>query len=93
MTDNEKVANGICISDGGVDHCGKCVDVCEASHFRNQISEMVNPIPKPCSICGVPVDIHGTCCGWGNASTKINIHGIIIDERHPRFGQHYTSKN
>jgi hypothetical protein len=42
-----------------------------------------------CSQCGVPIDLHGTCCGWPNASVKLNENGIITDPRHPKFGYHW----
>lgn len=40
-----------------------------------------------CGLCQVPHDVHGTCCGWSNASTKVDEDFIIIDERHPDFGK------
>jgi len=40
-----------------------------------------------CSICWVPFDLHGTCCGWTNASVPINNVGIISDARHPFNGK------
>jgi hypothetical protein len=41
MTDNEeKIMNGICISNRGTDHCPYCVDCCEASQFRIAIKEL-----------------------------------------------------
>ena len=40
-----------------------------------------------CTICNVPKDLHGTCCGWENASTPCNASMIITDNRHPGFGQ------
>lgn len=38
-----------------------------------------------CITCSVPLDVHGTCCGWINAQIKINESGIIIDPRHPGY--------
>ena len=41
---------------------------------------------ETCSHCNVPTDVHGTCCGWQNASLIVNLSGFIIDKRHPKFG-------
>lgn len=48
------------------------------------------PKQKDCLLCSVPLDVHGTCCGWDNAKQLCeNVHGklIIADSRNPRFGQ------
>lgn len=37
---DKKIANGICISDRGVDHCPRCVDRCDASWFKHEIREL-----------------------------------------------------
>lgn len=44
----------------------------------------------PCIHCGVPPDLHGTCCGWSNASHPCSTGGVITDKRHPGFGQPLT---
>jgi len=43
-----------------------------------------------CHHCNVPNDLHGTCCGWNNAKHPCSREGVIIDARHPGFGQHLT---
>lgn len=40
-----------------------------------------------CAHCGVPNDLHGTCCGWSNATHPCSVAGVITDNRHPGFGQ------
>jgi hypothetical protein len=35
--------------------------------------------------CGVPRDIHGTCCGFMNAKMQMDQKGVIIDPEHPGF--------
>lgn len=40
-----------------------------------------------CHHCHVPLDVHGTCCGWLNAASKTNTEWVITDSRHPGFGQ------
>lgn len=45
---------------------------------------------KKCVLCQVPLNMHGTCCGWINAHSICNPIGgkiIIGDKRHPGFGQ------
>lgn len=39
-TDSEKISEGICISDRGVDHCPVCIDRCDASHFKRAVKEL-----------------------------------------------------
>lgn len=41
MSNKEKISEGICISERGVEHCGYCTDMCEASHFKFAIKEML----------------------------------------------------
>jgi hypothetical protein len=45
---------------------------------------------KPCLVCGVPLLIHNTCCGWGNANTTTLPDGTITDRRHPGYGQNLS---
>lgn len=40
-----------------------------------------------CHHCGVPLDVHGTCCGWRNANHSVDLNNVIIDKRHPGFGK------
>jgi len=40
--------------------------------------------------CGIPSDVHGTACGWMNATVKCSTEGIIMDYRHPGFGKHFN---
>lgn len=49
MTNNEKIAEGICVSERGVDHCPVCVDCCEASWFKHNMNEALKDarINKP----------------------------------------------
>lgn len=42
---------------------------------------------KNCVLCNVPVDVHGTACGWKNATTLVSDKAIITDIRHPGFGK------
>ena len=30
----------ICISERGVDHCVRCIDTCDASHFKRAVEEL-----------------------------------------------------
>jgi hypothetical protein len=42
-----------------------------------------------CVHCFVPLDVHGTCCGWINAKHICEIIGgkpVILDARHPGCG-------
>ncbi len=39
MTDDELISQGTCVSPRGVDHCVKCIDRCEASHWKRVLSE------------------------------------------------------
>jgi hypothetical protein len=39
----------------------------------------------PCG-CGVPGDVHGTCCGWRNAKVVCDGHRIA-DSRHPSYNR------
>jgi len=41
--------------------------------------------------CNVPSDLHGTCCGWVNASVKVSVEFIIMDQRHPGLGQNLNT--
>lgn len=62
----------------------------ENEELKERIEELTpSHPPVNCIHCGVPLDVHGTCCGWINASHRIDSHLIIIDERHPGFGQKY----
>lgn len=38
--------------------------------------------------CGVPNEVHGTCCGWDNARHTCDESGIIRDDRHPFYRKH-----
>lgn len=42
MSDDEKIANGICLSDRGFtpDRCRKCIDVCYAFHFKIEVDAL-----------------------------------------------------
>lgn len=51
-TDDDRIANGECISEMGVDHCPKCVDMCEAFHWKVQLAQtlqdaQVTQSPEP----------------------------------------------
>lgn len=37
--------------------------------------------------CGVPINLHGTCCGWINATVRTTSEWVVLDKRHPAFGQ------
>lgn len=41
--------------------------------------------------CSVPTDLHGTCCGWINASVTVSSEFVILDKRHPGFGQNLNT--
>jgi hypothetical protein len=47
------------------------------------------PDEETCT-CGVPNDLHATCCGWKNAGVSMNHAGIITEPRHPYFGKTFT---
>lgn len=72
-----------------LDECPKDVDEKVKSYAADKIKEYNE---RPCLICEVPLDVHGTCCGWKNASIKINEYGIVIDNRHPNFGKHLSNQ-
>ena len=38
----------------------------------------------------VPNEIHGTSCGWSNATILIDEQWVIKTEGHPGFGQNYN---
>jgi hypothetical protein len=71
--------------------CRENCDPIPASHgamyckFKDKPWEVVailsEPEEKPvtCAHCGVPIDVHGTCCGWNNAIVKCD---AIIDNEH-----------
>lgn len=40
--------------------------------------------------CGVPNEVHGTCCGWYNAKTVIDELGNIRDDRHPFYNRQFN---
>jgi hypothetical protein len=40
--------------------------------LKSKIMNTENNPPKDCSVCGVPTHLHGTCCGWTNASLIID---------------------
>ena len=40
---------------------------------------------EPCN-CGVGHDVHGTCCGWGNAAAVCD-ELRICDDRHPYYNK------
>lgn len=42
MTNDEKISQGICVSDRGVDHCPVCTDRCDAAHFKMELKELTN---------------------------------------------------
>lgn len=44
-----------------------------------------------CHHCHVPLEVHGTCCGWINAATKTTPEWIINDTRHPGYGQNLNT--
>jgi hypothetical protein len=53
------------------------IDDYTALNFQNAkeveaISDSPDDIPKECTVCGVPKHLHGTCCGWTNASLIID---------------------
>lgn len=64
--------------------CPKGIEEKVKSYGADKVKEYNE---RPCLICDVPLDVHGTCCGWPNAATKINEFGVIIDNRHPNFGK------
>ncbi len=41
MTDREKITEGKCVSEMGVDRCPVCVDRCEAAHWRMEINRLL----------------------------------------------------
>lgn len=40
--------------------------------------------------CGVPHDVHGTCCDWYNAKISVSPDGKIIEPEHPNRGKDYN---
>ncbi len=46
-------------------------------------------LTKECD-CGVPTNLHTTCCGWINAITVTDIQGTIMEKRHPGFLRNYN---
>lgn len=62
----------------------------QISHgFRyNEVAILKESTPSKPTCCGVPMDLHGTCCGWENAIAPCTTEFIIADKRHPGFGQH-----
>ena len=40
--------------------------------------------------CGVPNDVHGTCCEWQNAKHILDEGGRIVDSRHPFYNQNFN---
>lgn len=56
MTDDEKIAEGICVSPNGVDRCPKCTDTCEAAHWASQIREAKKELEGLCICRKDPVD-------------------------------------
>ena len=46
---------------------------------------------EKCAKCGVPHDVHGTCCEWWNASTIVLRHDdglfYINDPEHPYYNR------
>jgi hypothetical protein len=66
------------------------------NNYANHVSvETTQPLesdlPLPC--CGVPADVHGTCCGWQNATIRVDANGVITDKRHPHFGLNFNDRN
>lgn len=52
------------------------------------------PQNNQCPTCKVPISNHGTCCGWENASVRVDKDLTIIDQGHPGFGKNLmTWKN
>jgi hypothetical protein len=37
LSDDEKIAMGICVSPYTVDRCPKCTDTCKASHWKHHV--------------------------------------------------------
>jgi len=63
----------------------------EYIEIDEEIKEVMHTINEAenCT-CGVPADIHGTCCGWFNAKALCDDQGKIIDKRHPGYGEVFT---
>lgn len=67
---------------------GKGLDIpyCKVCGGTGKV-EVKEKTAENCQHCGVPNDLHGTCCGWGNANHPCSAGGVITDQRHPGFGQ------
>jgi len=44
LSNDEKVAFGICISNRGTDRCGRCTDTCDASRNRVGFNETMKEL-------------------------------------------------
>lgn len=46
------------------------------------------PFNSTCQNCSVPLDVHGTCCGWRNAKHTCDPRSLrIVDDRHPWYNK------
>lgn len=52
--------------------------------------DLVRKTPTDKCHCGVPLDVHGTCCGWNNAKHVCDDHLVIVDNRHPFYGKNFN---
>lgn len=41
LSDEEKIALGICVSPLTVDRCPYCIDICEASHWKHEVNKLI----------------------------------------------------
>jgi len=53
-------------------------------------TDLKKEVPLGNCHCGVPHDVHGTCCGWYNAKIITDESLRICDDRHPWWNRNFN---